>query len=127
MTTTKIFCEMTVAEKIERTEEHLAKAKATGDTRAMRSYRRRLRRLREELREERQPVAAMVTMTGRIRKASDKAVQFFVDECHDMPMLVGRAEWWPKSQVEVTRGAMGPADVLIAPLWLAETKTGDTK
>ena len=122
--TVKAFSELTTAEKIEVQAGRLNEAKAAGNKSGVKSYKRALKHLREELREEQNPEPAMVTLTGKIKKQTDKAILLHVIECHDMIELQGAEVWLPTSQVNVARHSMGPFDSVRCPEWLATSKVG---
>ncbi len=113
---------LTTAQMITAQEGFLETAKANGNKKQAKTYRKSIKRLRADLKEEQNPEPVFVTLTGKIKNQSDKAIQMNVLECHDMPELQGTTMWLPKSQVEVMRGAMGPMDSVRCPEWLAKSK-----
>jgi len=69
----------------------------------------------------------MITLTGKIKKYTDKAVLFNATGAASFGQpeaLYGQA-WWPLSQVEAMQDAIGPVDQLIAPEWLVDEKRQD--
>ena len=64
---------------------------------------------------------ATVTLTGVIKRESDKAV-FFAPTTADANEHSLDSTWWPKSQIEIFERAIGPCDQIEVPAWLLAKK-----
>ena len=66
-------------------------------------------------------VPESITITGKIKRESEKAILFRVIEKDVMEVGFEEA-WFPKSQVEIYERSLGPCDQIDVPEWLLKAK-----
>ena len=66
-------------------------------------------------------VPESITLTGKIKRESDKAILFRVIE-KDIQEFGIEEAWFPKSQIQIYERALGPCDQIDVPEWLIKNK-----